>query len=98
VAESTTTTWSCDRCGTAHQMERNEQPQTWSRLTSASPPRSAEPGLVGDLCVACHAEFVDWWAEGRRIDRGDRMSGAEHGSGTNSFRSVETPDGNQGAE
>lgn len=56
--ESTTTTWTCDRCGFKTEMRQGEQPLTWAAIEMVSPPRSEYQPQQYDhrrahLCADC---------------------------------------------
>lgn len=61
MSDETTVKWTCDRCGATTVEPQAQQPRDWHRISSANPPRHAEPANVGDVCNGCWTEFCEWW-------------------------------------
>lgn len=61
MADSTQTTWTCDRCGTRVNLPINKQPDGWSCVRMTHPPKRIEdPYLKRDLCDPCACALVEF--------------------------------------
>jgi hypothetical protein len=61
MADSTLTTWTCDRCGTRTSTDPHRQPDDWSAVRMTTPPKRVEdPYLSKDLCDPCACALLEF--------------------------------------
>lgn len=60
MSATTTTTWTCRRCGAVEVIDGTGQPKNWIRVYFTSPPRHAEHRPLNDLCNACGGYLVSF--------------------------------------
>ena len=64
MSESTTTTWTCDRCKATEVTESSSSPRHWYRLVLVVGPRAnpIEGDVAADkhLCKGCESDFAEW--------------------------------------
>lgn len=70
MPETTTTRWTCSRCGAEETVEGTGQPGGWNRIYFVNPPKASisDRALsLGDLCNPCGGLMVDF-VQGRNIE------------------------------
>lgn len=63
MASKTTTTWTCDRCGTSEITTPSATPVTWRRVTLLRGPlhsAATDPIVDRQICDECVASFAVW--------------------------------------
>lgn len=71
MPETTTTVWTCSRCGTARHLSGTDQPKDWCRAYFVVPPRGSVNDIgqsLGDLCDPCGGLLVDF-VNGKNIEQ-----------------------------
>lgn len=63
MAETTITSWVCDRCETSVATAPGEEPKEWLGVTEAHTPRS-EQGRRVHYCATCSDSYRFWATEG----------------------------------
>ena len=67
MSRTTTTEWTCDRCGAKTALQPNEQPFGWATIYYVRPPladpRESDP--PGDqVCADCLDAYFEWYRAG----------------------------------